>query len=251
MRSCAFGVSRTVCRKREPTRLERRRGFDVNMRYLENTLENGSKINGRLRSIQTAHFGGLAALARESPPQSDPFVARRLIGSGVRKPLARRRERARASVGDSAGVAPGFPRAGGWTSGDDVRDPHPSGASGEMASDGAPALNDQTHANIGADAEVSPATPAVKDRIDRPDVPGTCLSLRTLEGTSGSPPLVRSGGHSAGSSVPAPRRGDERQGSVARVFQKVFLRFVDLGDPSRRKVSRPLTTPRALFFFTT
>lgn len=45
--------------------------------------------------------------------------------------------------------------------------------------------------------------------------------------------------------------GDERQGSVARVFQKVFLRFVDLGDPSRRKVSRPLTTPRALFFFTT
>lgn len=128
--------------------------------------------------------------AFESPPQSDPFVARRLIGSGVRKPLARRRERARASVGDSAGVAPGFPRAGGWTSGDDVRDPHPSGASGEMASDGAPALNDQTHANIGADAEVSPATPAVKDRIDRPDVPGTCLSLRTLEGTSGSPPLV-------------------------------------------------------------
>ena len=189
--------------------------------------------------------------AFESPPQSDPFVARRLIGSGVRKPLARRRERARASVGDSAGVAPGFPRAGGWTSGDDVRDPHPSGASGEMASDGAPALNDQTHANIGADAEVSPATPAVKDRIDRPDVPGTCLSLRTLEGTSGSPPLVRSGGHSAGSSVPAPRRGDERQGSVARVFQKVFLRFVDSGDPSRPKVSRPLTTPRALFFFTT
>ena len=92
-------------------------------RYLENTLENGSKINGRLRSIQTAHFGGLAALARESPPQSDPFVARRLIGSGVRKPLARRRERARASVGDSAGVAPGFPSAGRWTFGDGVRDP--------------------------------------------------------------------------------------------------------------------------------
>jgi hypothetical protein len=224
---------------------------NVNMRILENTLENGSKINGRLRSIQTAHFGGLAALARESPPQSDPFVARRLIGSGVRKPLARRRERARASVGDSAGVAPGFPRAGGWTSGDDVRDPHPSGASGEMASDGAPALNDQTHANIGADAEVSPATPAVKDRIDRPDVPGTCLSLRTLEGTSGSPPLVpqrwalrRFVCASAATRRRAPGFGRSR-------FQKVFLRFVDSRDPSCPKVSRPLTTPRALFFFTT
>jgi hypothetical protein len=189
--------------------------------------------------------------AFESPPQSDPFVARRLIGSGVRKPLARRRERARASVGDSAGVAPGFPRAGGWTSGDDVRDPHPSGASGEMASDGAPALNDQTHANIGADAEVSPATPAVKDRIDRPDVPGTCLSLRTLEGTSGSPPLVprrwalrRFVCASAATRRRAPGFGRSR-------FPKVFLRFVDSRDPSRPKVSRPLTTPRALFFFTT
>jgi hypothetical protein len=120
-----------------------------------------------------------------------------------------------------------------------------------MASDGAPALNDQTHANIGADAEVSPATPAVKDRIDRPDVPGTCLSLRTLEGTSGSPPLVPQRWALRRFVCASAASGDERQGSVARVFQKVFLRFVDLGDPSRRKVSRPLTTPRALFFFTT
>ena len=163
--------------------------------------------------------------AFESPPQSDPFVARRLIGSGVRKPLARRRERARASVGDSAGVAPGFPSAGRWTSGDGVRDPHPSGASGEMASDAAPALNGQTHANIGADAEVSPATPAVKDRIDRPEVPGTCLSLRILEGTSGSPPRPAAVGtppvrHTA---CAAPNEGDARQGSVAPA--RFFFRF--------------------------
>ena len=135
------------------------------------------------------------------------------------------RERARASVGDSADAATGFPSAGRWTSGDDVRDPHPSGASGEMASDAAPALNGQTHANIGADAEVSPATPAVKDRIDRPEVPGTCLSLRILEGTSGSPPRPAAVGtppvrHTA---CAAPNEGDARQGSVAPA--RFFFRF--------------------------
>ena len=187
----------------------------------------GRKINGRLRSIQTAHFGGLAALARESPPQSDPFVARRLIGSGVRKPLARRRERARASVGDSAGVAPGFPSAGRWTSGDGVRDPHPSGASGEMASDAAPALNGQTHANIGADAEVSPATPAVKDRIDRPEVPGTCLSLRILEGTSGSPPRPAAVG------TPPVRSHSSRRARVRSLPRVSSFVSVGFGDPSR------------------
>ena len=109
VRSCAFGVSRTVCRKREPTRLERRLGFDVNGRYLENTLENGSKINGRLRSIQTAHFGGLAALARvrvSSPVRSLCCSTFDRVGrqktpreaSRARARLGRRQRRSRAGV---------------------------------------------------------------------------------------------------------------------------------------------------------
>ena len=187
----AFGVSRTVCRKREPTYLERRRR-DVTGKMCENERKSVEK-NGRLRSIQTAHFGGLAALARLSSllPRSLCCSTFDQVGrhktpreaSRARARLGRRQRRSRAGVSTRRWVDL-------RSSGDDVRDPHPSGASGEMASDGAPALNDQTHANIGADAEVSPATPALKDRIDRPDVPGTCLSLRTLEGTSGSPPLV-------------------------------------------------------------
>ena len=137
------------------------------------------------------------------------------------------RERARASVGDSAGVAAGFPSAGRWTSGDDVRDPHPSGASGEMASDAAPALNGQTHANIGADAEVSPATPAVKDRIDRPEVPGTCLSLRILEGTSGSPPRPAAVG------TPPVRSHSLRRARVRSLPRVSSFVSVGFGDPSR------------------
>ena len=98
---------------------------------------------------------------------------------------------------------------------------------GEMASDAAPALNGQTHANIGADAEVSPATPAVKDRIDRPEVPGTCLSLRILEGTSGSPPRPAAVG------TPPVRSHSLRRARVRSLPRVSSFVSVGFGDPSR------------------
>ena len=65
----------------------------------------------------------------------------------------------------------------------DMSDPVPSGIPAVAVS--APANSDDaTKANIAAKPGPDPAMPAVFDRIDKPEIPGTCLSLRTLEGTS-------------------------------------------------------------------
>ena len=93
--------------------------------------------------------------------------------------------------------------------------PHP----GTSAMDGAvaPAVDETTKANIGAKPEASPSTPAVKDRIDKPEVPGACLSLRTLEGTSTlQEPNTRERGH-----LPSNRRS-----SKGRVPSRVFLQHL-------------------------
>ena len=64
-----------------------------------------------------------------------------------------------------------------------MSDPVPSGIPAVAVS--APANSDDaTKANIAAKPGPDPAMPAVFDRIDKPEIPGTCLSLRTLEGTS-------------------------------------------------------------------